>query len=219
MRAGAGFEQLFPMRINLKTSEWTNLINIHYGAALSVVFALTVVVAQDEINMGDVHLLVEPSTWSAFIPMVVYFFVDWLVTNIRRETVEIGIVVLFMALIWTWFLGYCVLISKSADPTKFAVIGAYITIAGIYHSIRYAHNDYTPPGFGMQRLFGLFFSGILAAFGVYLGMVGTIARNANVGALGESEPFLAALWLSVFVKVFEALVFSGALPDGKTVKE
>lgn len=197
------------MKVELNRPEWTNLVNIHYGACLSVVAAVSIFVDAGLSNFGDrgqVSFLGKNATWPAFVPMVIYFFVDWISINTRRTLIAKSINMLLIVTIWIWFLGFCVVLAKSPDSAKLVFIGAYLALSALFHAKKYLDHAYTISDGASQA--GFVVSLILIAPSVYLCIIGSLhIFTGNV----PGETFLHwVLWVVVVIKFIEFGVFSNS---------
>jgi hypothetical protein len=195
--------------LNLDKSEWTNLINIHYGACLSVVFAVTVTVNSSGEKVGSLVVLVSPTAWAAFAAMLLYFFIDWLVINVRRTTFTMSLPLLFVTLLYVWFLGFCVLLSKSPDSSRFLIIGIYVVIAGTYHLRAYYRRKYHNLSPDSNRaVLGMALSAAMLLAGLYIILMAMVQVAA--GGVDSSLPvsLIVVLWSGVGLKFAEFLLMS-----------
>ncbi len=188
--------------INLRSTEWTTLINIQYGACFGVMFSL--LIAVDSVTkIGDVKILIHPSAYLIAPMLLVYFFADWIGTNLRRSFIDTTVPQLVLICVWVWFLGFVFLISKGSSDDKLLFAGLYMTSVGIYHFSLYHFGHYYTKDF--NSVLGYIFSGIIIVVGLLLMLSGAIALNA-IRAIDDN--FLAILLsLSLAMKLFELYSF------------
>jgi uncharacterized membrane protein len=118
------------VHINIKDNAWADILNIHYGASISLVFALTII-AQGADKPGQFLLSVadDPLSFGTFVLLVAYIFVDCITANARQGSHRQNVLFMMASLLWIWFLGVCAIYAKSPEATKYILIPAYFVFS------------------------------------------------------------------------------------------
>jgi hypothetical protein len=129
------------MPLNVSNTKWSTTLNVHYGACLGVVFAFLVpdIVPNESGNVIYFH-----SRDSAVITiaMLLYFFIDCIVANTREGEYKASTLGVLFALIWIWFLGYCIVIGKIPQPQTYIALPIYIVGARLYQIFLYTSGKF-----------------------------------------------------------------------------
>ncbi len=192
------------MKVELDRPEWTNLVNIHYGACLSVVAAVSIFVDNAAGNEGKVSFLGSNTSWPAFIPMVIYFFIDWISINTRRSLIAKSVYMLLLVTVWIWFLGFCVVVAKSPDSVKLMFIGGYLASSALFHAAKYLDHAYTSSD-GLS-IAGFVISTLVVVPAGLLCFQGFI--HIATGIVPQNSFYHWILWIVVMIKLLEFIVFS-----------
>jgi hypothetical protein len=195
----------------LSKSVWTNFINIHYGACLSMIIAVTIVSPPPSAHSSALSFMLNVSDDGrlSFFAMVLYFFIDWLAINVRRPIVKLTIKTLFANLVWAWFLGYCVIISKNSSSQEFYLIGLYSLVAGLYHGYRYLNRQRgTPDSHSLLQSRAVILCAYVVLIALVLLLVGVL--HAAIGTEDPNIQKLVNLLVVVICigKVAELFLFS-----------
>jgi hypothetical protein len=129
------------VRIKIKDNAWADILNIHYGASISLVFALTII-AQGVDKPGRFSLSIanDPISFCTFFLLIVYMFADCITANARQGSHQENVIYMMSALLWIWFLGVCAIYAKSPEATKYLLIPAYFFLSRGFQVLAYSFN-------------------------------------------------------------------------------
>jgi hypothetical protein len=130
------------MRLQINETAWSTILNVHYGACLSVIFALSIIPDVGSSQLGKINYYFSLDSVVLCALLIAYFFVDCIVANTRTGEFRKQTYYVLAALLWIWFLGYCIVISKSPQPEKYICIPLYLIGARAYQTYLYAQGKY-----------------------------------------------------------------------------
>jgi hypothetical protein len=126
------------VRIKIKDSAWADILNIHYGASIGLVLALTII-AQGPGSPGGFTFAVanDPLSFCTFFLLIMYMFVDCITANARQGSHRENVIYMMTALLWIWFLGICTIYAKSPEATKFVLLPLYFVLSRSFQCVAY----------------------------------------------------------------------------------
>jgi hypothetical protein len=205
-----------PLRIDNKN--WSTILNIHYGACLSVIFALSIAPELNINNLGNLKYLFASGTPLIYFVLLCYFFLDCIVANTRKGEYIDDPIYVFGALVWIWFLGFCIVICKSQHSEKYVVLPIYIIVARTYQAYLYIFRKYVTDEFmrlagTLATIWSIEFAIVLLSLGsaIAYGLVKQDQQflffgsgKAQTSILGIVNVFFVCVFL---LKVFESYFF------------
>lgn len=182
------------MAKQLSSSEGINLINIQHGVAFGAIF--TSLFRQPPSSLETVGL---------FLPLLLYYFVDWLTVNFAREKYNFTSKFVFAGSFTIWCLAALVILSNTHNSYKYLLLSVYISGVGLYDLIGFLFNHRIT----LYKLSPSWFWWLLwmSGFKTILGFLLFLQAVCIIYGGGKANLSLLAIIFASIVTIFKLLRF------------
>lgn len=195
-------------KTTLEVSVGSNLMNTQYAVMFGVIFAFCFYV--DHRPKSHVSTAIRSEIALVFIPLLLYFLVDWARMNFLKRKINFTFWFIFFWTISIWCLGLIIVMSNALGSLRYILFAAYIVFVSIYDIVLIS-KDLVGNLTSFQSRFLGFLAGITFVVGALLLFCALFPNSVVIDNRVYSDPDKMAPIISVAFFIARGIVRTSML--------